>query len=607
MRHLNYFLCLLILSAFSGLAQPVTLYKQFNGRQDFVFIGNTMNLFPNETEDAACMALTQSSATLALNTSDQIKAAYLYWAGAGPGDFEVKLNGSDIVAQRTFVINMSGSNLPVFSGFADVSSLVKSTGNSVYTLSELDVNPFLEPYCDGSLNFAGWALVVVYENPSFPTYQLNIYDGMQTIPQMVNINLDNLSVADPAGSKIGFIAWEGDKGDPMQEYVVFNNDTLSNAPLNPFNDVFNGTNSFTGADNLYNMDLDVFDISSSLSAGDTSANLKLISRNVLFEEIFFIRDVVNINVVVTRLSAIYPDAEITAQNNHPICSGLDLTLDYTVSNLLSSDILPAGTPIAFYLGDILLATSQTNADIPVDGSQSGSQLLTLPSGTVLPVSIKVVVDDNGTGSGQVTELNEDNNTFFIEIPDSSAIDYNVPPNQLSCNLGNGRGIFDLSGVRTAIATNPGQTVRFFESSQNAFDMENEISDYTSFEAATTPKTIFVRIDEAPCFTLTQFELEVHNCPPTVYNFISVNGDGKNDTFIIKGLYDIFLNFQLFIYNRWGTLIWTGNNKTAPWDGQGNEGIRLDHDKVPDGTYYYILELNDPDYPKPLNGFLYITH
>ena len=30
------------------------------------------------------------------------------------------------------------------------------------------------------------------------------------------------------------------------------------------------------------------------------------------------------------------------------------------------------------------------------------------------------------------------------------------------------------------------------------------------------------------------------------------------------------------------------------------------DDAPEGTYYYILYLNDPDYTEPLTGYLYLT-
>ena len=62
-----------------------------------------------------------------------------------------------------------------------------------------------------------------------------------------------------------------------------------------------------------------------------------------------------------------------------------------------------------------------------------------------------------------------------------------------------------------------------------------------------------------CFQFTSFLLQTENCPPTVYNAVSPNSDGSNDAFFIDGLRDIFVNFELLIYNRWVNILWTGNN------------------------------------------------
>jgi hypothetical protein len=51
----------------------------------------------------------------------------------------------------------------------------------------------------------------------------------------------------------------------------------------------------------------------------------------------------------------------------------------------------------------------------------------------------------------------------------------------------------------------------------------------------------------------------------------------------------------------GALIWQGDNNTS-WDGYANKGMLFDNQKCPDGTYYYVIELNDSEYPIPLAGF-----
>src|SRR6478672_459650 len=153
---------IVLLTFCSVVGQNVSLYNQFNGRYDFLFVGNTMSLGENNvTPGCEDLLLTSSSANLTLTSSQILTKAYLYWAGSGLGDFQVKLNGNDVTAQRTFSVISATSQLPYFSAFVDVTNLVSSIGNGVYTLSDLDISSDLihEPgYCDNRTNFAGWAM-----------------------------------------------------------------------------------------------------------------------------------------------------------------------------------------------------------------------------------------------------------------------------------------------------------------------------------------------------------------------------------------------------------------------------------------------------------------
>ena len=134
---------LLITSAIFG--QDVSLFQQFNGKYDFVFIGNTLNPIENSFQTTPAV-LTSSSAQLSLNTNDEIEKAYLYWAGCGTGDFEVKLNGQIIRPDRTFSLQRVVSNLvfDYFSAFKDITNQVQAAGNGTYTLSDLDVSSFID-------------------------------------------------------------------------------------------------------------------------------------------------------------------------------------------------------------------------------------------------------------------------------------------------------------------------------------------------------------------------------------------------------------------------------------------------------------------------------
>lgn len=589
---------------FSGqlFAQNVSLYQQFSGRFDFTFAGNTLN--PDEnTSYYPSFINTSSSADLMLQSSDVIEAAYLYWAGCGPGDFNIKLNNIDIEAQRTFSTIQASSGKTFFAAFHDITDLVTTQGSTTYTLSELDVNDQIPRYWNNGTHFAGWAILVVYRNDSLPLNVVNVYDGLESLSTTLsggigelNITIDNLNVIDDVGSKIGFIAWEGDRGIPAPgsniiESLSINGITVGNPPLNPANNAFNGTNSVTGAQNLYNMDLDIYNIQNYITIGDDTATIQLATG----------QDYVMINAIVTKLNSQLPDATVNIDDYGVECNSRNVSITYTVSNLNATDFLPAGTTVSIYADGVLVGTNQTQNDIPIGESETLSQFITIPNGIPITFNLEIIVDQPGL----VTELVENNNNAFQTATFMTGPTPNLLEDLVSCNRGLTEGLFDFSSYETTVTSAPNQTVTFHESLDDATSGSNPIADPSNYIALTTPKRIFVRIDGPECFTTTSFLLTVKPCPPIVYNAVSVNGDGLNDTFHIEGLLGVFLNFELYVYNRWGKEIWKGNNYTPEWDGYVKDGIG--NAQAPDGTYFYILYLNDPDYPKPLNGYLYLNH
>jgi gliding motility-associated-like protein/uncharacterized repeat protein (TIGR01451 family) len=70
---------------------------------------------------------------------------------------------------------------------------------------------------------------------------------------------------------------------------------------------------------------------------------------------------------------------------------------------------------------------------------------------------------------------------------------------------------------------------------------------------------------------------------------SPNGDGVHDNFYIRGL--TRLTADVLIYNRWGNLVYQQRNYQNNWNGHSNTGLRV-NSELPDGTYYYIIKLND---------------
>ncbi len=591
-HHFSVFLLFIFLTSFG---QDVSLYNQFNGRFDFTFIGNTLNPVENTFMADPPTILTSSSATLNLSPSDVIEKAYLYWAGSGTGDFNVKLNNINIIAERTFShVRVNGDTYNYFSAFKDITSQVVTTGNGTYTLSDLDVTSFIASHYNIKTNFAGWAIVVVYKNPTLPLNQLNIYDGLEAVPTSVDITLNSLNVIDNVGAKIGFLAWEGDVGLAVNETLRFNGNVLSN-PLNPAGNQFNGTNTFTGATNLFNMDLDVYDIQNNINIGDTTAQIQLTSG----------QDFVMINVVATKLNSQLPDATVAINNVSQSCNSRQVQVNYTVSNVNSTAILPAGTPIAIYANNVLIGNTSTNVILQIGESVSGQISVTIPNSIPLSFTLKFVVDDNGTGVGIIVETNELNNNANQNITLWISPTFNIAQPITLCQLNPSGTVFDFSTYENSIKTNPTDVVSFHESLLDAQNNLNPIINTINYIATTTPKQIFVRIRNANCESYSSFLLITKNCSSSIPDGVTPNGDGQNDTFVINR--DVYPNFELDIYNRWGFLVWKGDSTQNDWDGSSNQGIVLFGNQLPDGTYFYVFKpINNTKYPNSVASYLYLS-
>lgn len=104
----------------------------------------------------------------------------------------------------------------------------------------------------------------------------------------------------------------------------------------------------------------------------------------------------------------------------------------------------------------------------------------------------------------------------------------------------------------------------------------------------------VRLGIAPCTTKNKkCEIVKEPVPPknfAVYNFLTPNGDGQNDTFYIENLEE-FPNAELLILSKSGKIVFHSDAYKNDWDG-GNESK---------GIYTYQLRLKEGE--KPLKGEL----
>ncbi|PPK95885.1 gliding motility-associated-like protein [Nonlabens xylanidelens] len=173
-----------------------------------------------------------------------------------------------------------------------------------------------------------------------------------------------------------------------------------------------------------------------------------------------------------------------------------------------------------------------------------------------------------------------------------------------CELGFDKAVFDLTQIAEQINNNSNQEVTFFESEADALENINQILNPSSYTNLYLTQEIFVRVSTLNCFDVFSFKIITKLCEIEVFNVITPDGDGLNDTFIVSGLYNIYDKHKMYIFSRYGQKIWEGNNITGGWDGTSNTGLFHTNDILPTGTYFYVLELNEPNI-KPKAGYVYL--
>jgi gliding motility-associated-like protein len=85
---------------------------------------------------------------------------------------------------------------------------------------------------------------------------------------------------------------------------------------------------------------------------------------------------------------------------------------------------------------------------------------------------------------------------------------------------------------------------------------------------------------------------------SIPNGFSPDGDGINDNFEIVDITKFPKN-KLEIFNRWGNTVYEAKPYNNDWNGSNMDG-----EPLPDGTYFYVLEINDGTTP-PYTGFVVI--
>ena len=103
---------------------------------------------------------------------------------------------------------------------------------------------------------------------------------------------------------------------------------------------------------------------------------------------------------------------------------------------------------------------------------------------------------------------------------------------------------------------------------------------------------------------SQVNISIIGCEITIPTAFTPDGDLMNDNWEIVDLDLTYPNNIVYVYNRWGNLLFTseqGSYDSRRWDGTYNG------DPLQIGSYYFIIEFNDKENDKATGIVLIILN
>ena len=507
------------LTAFSQV--EISLDQQFNGKYDFLSIGGSMNsddnaIFINGL--SPFVTIDNSSAFLNLPNDATVVKAYLYWAESFSNNNQtITLNGTQFTADEVFFEGLSQTPIFFLFGYRkEITNYVANNPNGLYEITGIDLTAFFQELFPGDPTsqfgrfdtaIVGWSLVVVYEQDTLDFSQINLYDGFifrggTNNTSDLSINLTNLDVIDNQNSKVELFSYLGtnNASDPTTN-LFFNNIVVDAPPLNPAGNIINSTNTYTGDDEFWNMDLDVFDISNFINVGDNNLDIFLEVTNGTNGAL--------LQRVVTKVRSELPNTSAYFNNlsGQDQCDNRELTIDWVLSNENATADLMENVPVSFYYqvqngSEVLINTIFINQNIPIDQILNFTETLTIPDAAGLEFDLIIRSNDPGDGSFVIDETSNEDNTDTIEItlfesPEALNVIDLVECSDVLFNLEN--------AINEAL--NPEDEISFFLTQNDAENDINAIADPQNYSPQNLIETIFLRRFDGNCFAISSFQVE----------------------------------------------------------------------------------------------------
>jgi uncharacterized repeat protein (TIGR01451 family) len=414
----------------------VSLNKSYAGNMSYVLAGASFRNSENNT----CSYNNSASGTLSgLPSTATVVAAYIYWAGSysniqNVNNADIYLDSTRLTVQHQYTEDFFFNNttFDFYSGRADITALVQSKRNASYTMTGLHIET--NPHCNVAVLLGGWAMVVIYEDDSEPTRVVNLYEGFQQFRgSAFNIIANNFEVSGTPSGKHAHITWEGDVANSsasggFNESLIMTTSSGSRELTDSVNlsgEQFNSRSNIYGASApTYGLDIDMYDISSYLTPGDTSFQTQYSSGG----------DLVLLSAEITSVSNVsVADLAVTTSNPTGWQANSTVTKKFTISNNGPDDIptqsvrfsttLPSALTFNGTQGDSDWLCSQTGQTLEciyqskLRSGWSDYLDLTFDVGSVAGTNVSMSVNvDHNTAPYDIFDNHIPNNTYNMTVP-----------------------------------------------------------------------------------------------------------------------------------------------------------------------------------------------
>jgi gliding motility-associated-like protein len=227
---------------------------------------------------------------------------------------------------------------------------------------------------------------------------------------------------------------------------------------------------------------------------------------------------------------------------------------------------------------------------------------------------------------QFTNTSKHGKKFFWDYGDGSPIDTVKSPSHVYTKKGKYKvKLSSIDSFSCNIADYDSTEIEVLESPKAAFDMEPRVCEnFFKFTNASTnyKNPVWDFGDSGALSTLENPEYKykhdgIHNviltvehptsgCKDTqsmlvqlfsdptktlkIPNVFTPDNDGKNDCFTIEGIDPSCDEAEVWIYDRWGILIFNGYLPIQCWNGE----LRNSEGQLPNGVYYYLMNIKKKD-------------